>query len=90
MSGDAVAQTIIGLDSSDGIVSIMIILTFGMLVLLFVLFGVQVHFERVARARENAYSVCTLRPPLYPWQLGGEYAAFLSHYKMACTLFDAL
>ena len=85
-AGNAVASTIIGISSSDEIISSMIILTFGMLVLLFVLFCVQSHLERIIIERENSYSVCTLHPPTYPWQLGGEYAAFLSHYKLVRTL----
>ena len=77
----ATAETIIGIGSSDTIVSFMLIITFAMLLLFLIIAGFQAHQERRMERIEDEYSACTVNPPRLEWRPTRKFAAFLSHYK---------
>ena len=79
------AETIIGIGSSDTIVSFMLVITFAVLLLFLIIAGFQAHQERQMERIEDEYSACTVNPPRFEWRPTRKFAAFLSHYKHDCA-----
>lgn len=78
----SLASRLLGLDSSDDIAVIMILIAIFMVIL----FGLTLLAESVAQHLEQrramTWSICTMDPPRIVWKRKRTYACFLSHYKM--------
>ena len=76
------AQAAMGFDSDVQIVWVVILLSFGMLLLqLGALFFEAIRAWHLAQAAER-WSCCTIHLPTCKWELRRDYCCFLSHYKM--------
>jgi len=76
------AYRVLGVRSTDDAVSIMIIVTFGMISLVNMTLAGEMYTLSVQNRLEKKWSVSTMDPPRFKWKPRGIYACFLSHYKM--------
>ncbi|KAL1503142.1 hypothetical protein AB1Y20_011204 [Prymnesium parvum] len=75
------ASRVLGIDSSEGAVALMIVIAFAMIMLLFATLSFEVYMQVTFQRLMSKWSVCTMEPPYVKWKLRGIYACFLSHYK---------
>jgi len=78
----ALASRCIGLGSPEEAVTLMIVVSFTMLLVFAMGLGVQTYLHARHLYLESKWQICTLDPPRAKWQASGVYAAFLSHYKV--------
>ena len=79
----ACASQLLGWDSSEGAVTLMICIAFAMLLLLALTLFANSYDHVVQRRLRSKWAVCTLDPPIVKrWKLRGIYACFISHYKL--------
>lgn len=83
LGSDELAYQFFGLQSTDGVVIIMLACTFTHLfIFAFAIFAgkYSLHHQEVLESR---WSLCAINPPeVKKWKLSSHYACFISHYKM--------
>ncbi|KAL1512046.1 hypothetical protein AB1Y20_005320 [Prymnesium parvum] len=80
--GPELAYQFLGLQSSEHIIVIMILVAFSMLALLMFTLVSESYAHFIHQRLMRKWSVCTMNPPYMHWRTRGIYACFLSHYKM--------
>jgi len=82
-AGVEAAEASTGFDSTDSIVTMMIMCTIGMFCLSCIVIVVEgIKSYRLAFARSKWACTMETNAPHFEWRAHGDYACFLSHYKM--------
>ncbi|KAL1514555.1 hypothetical protein AB1Y20_003651 [Prymnesium parvum] len=81
-AGPELAYRFLGLQSSEQIIVIMILVAFSMLALLMFTLVSDSYAHFIHQRLKTKWSVCTMDPPYMHWRTRNIYACFLSHYKM--------